>query len=185
MNCAERTTTYLFATLVVAGILACGFGGRGGGGEQPPPPTPSAPSTASPVPPSPAQLMPTEAFPAGDVIAANMQRYSQQFAQGMVPATALFRGTLAKGATQDFQAILTAGKCYTIIGVGGPTVTDLDLKLFDQNQVQIKQDVATDNFPVLGLSSDRICPQDNGNYRVQVEMYDGSGEFGVQVFATP
>lgn len=121
---------------------------------------------------------------ANDFIAVNMTARQQQFAQGMVAATPLQRGSLTTSQTQDFQAVLTPGRCYKIIGIGGPTVTDLDLVLFDPNGVQIQQDIATDNYPVLGLSQP-LCPTVPGAYRVQVKMYSGQGEFGVQVFSSP
>ena len=120
----------------------------------------------------------------GDVIGITMLRRSQMVAAGMTTATPIFRGTLAEHGTQDFQAVLQPGKCFKIIGVGGMTVRDLDLKLFDPNGVQLQQDVATDNYPALGVES-QICPSTAGAYRVQVEMYQGNGDFGVQVFQTP
>jgi hypothetical protein len=183
----ETLTRHAFGALVLAGVLACGWGGRNDGpAPAPPPPSVPAVPAVSPTPAAnPVQLVPTSVVGSGDPIVESMKRYAQQFAQGLVPASALQRGTLPKGGVQDFQAILELGKCYAILGVGGPTVADLDLRLYDQNQVQIKQDTATDNYPVLGMPNDRICPQVSGLYRVRVEMYDGQGEFGVQVFGTP
>ncbi len=164
-----------FAVLALAASLACGSGG-----ETPPaptpPPAPAAPPVATPKvePPGPAT---------GDVVGITMQRRAQMVAAGMTPATPILRGTLTEGATQDFQAVMQAGKCFKIIGIGGMSVQDLDLKLFDPNGVQLQQDVATDNYPALGVESP-ICPSIAGAYRLQVQMYRGSGEFGVQVFET-
>lgn len=116
-----------------------------------------------------------------DVILAGMHAQARRFAGGMVVATPMFRGSLVNGATQDFQAILQPAHCFKIVGVGGPTVKDLDLLLFDPNGVQVQQDTATDSYPVLGLHQP-ICPTSPGAYRVQVRMYKGAGDFGVQVF---
>jgi hypothetical protein len=175
MQRASTLASVSFAVLVIAGILACGSGST-----PTPPPIPAVPVpvTAPKVDPL---VPPTET---GDVIAVTMQRRAQMVAAGMTTATPIFRGTLTQGATQDFQAVLQPGKCFKIIGIGGMSVRDLDLKLFDPNGVQLQQDVATDNYPALGVES-QICPTVAGAYRVQVQMYQGSGDFGVQVFQTP
>ena len=125
------------------------------------------------------EALPPEAI--SDVILAGMHDQAKRFAGGMVVATRMFRGSLVNGATQDFQAILQPAHCFKIVGVGGPTVKDLDLLLFDPNGVQVQQDTATDSYPVLGLHQP-ICPTSPGAYRVQVRMYKGAGDFGVQVF---
>jgi len=117
----------------------------------------------------------------GDVLGQEMQRRAGQFAEGMTPATPMFRGSLDNGGTQDYQAVLQGGRCFKILGVGSEGVSDLDLFLFDPNGVQVQQDTATDNYPVLGLT-DPICPEQAGAYRVQVKMYAGSGEFAVRVY---
>lgn len=149
-----------------------------GGHTEETPPIPAAPiPPVAPTPPTTATGQPT------DVLARNMQVHAQQLAPGMLPATPIFRGTLQEGQTQDFQAVLQPGKCFKILGVGATTVRDLDLYLFDPNNVALQQDTETDAYPVLGLES-AICPQTAGQFRVQVKMYQGTGDFAVQVFAT-
>lgn len=119
----------------------------------------------------------------GDFIQSQMTMRQTQFAANMQPVMPLTRGTLAEHSNQDYQVTITPGRCYKIIGVGGVGVIDLDLKLFDPNGTQVDQDIATDNYPVIGLNQQRpLCPQTGGSYRLRVEMYQGSGEFGVQVF---
>jgi hypothetical protein len=86
-------------------------------------------------------------------------------------------------ASPKVQAVMQAGKCFKIIGIGDIGVQDLDLKLFDPNGVQLQQDVETDNYPALGVEAP-ICPSTAGAYRLQVHMYRGSGPFGVQVYET-
>ena len=68
-------------------------------------------------------------------------------------------------------------------------VTDLDLKLYapanpdGTPSALVDQDVAEDNYPVIGLARERpLCPTIAGVYRLEVTMYSGAGEFGVQVF---
>ena len=161
----------LAMVLCAVTLAACG------GHSDPTPPLPAAP--LPPVPPSP----PAVPGQPSDPLARGMQIHAQQLAPGMIAATPLFRGHLTAGQTQDFQAVLQPGKCFKIIGVGAEGVSDLDLYLFDPNGVALQQDTETDAYPVLGLES-AICPQAAGQFRVQVRMYQGGGDFAVQVFAT-
>ncbi|MBK6534385.1 MAG: hypothetical protein IPF99_33925 [Deltaproteobacteria bacterium] len=150
---------------------------------QPTMPQPGMPQPGMPQPGMPQPGMPQPTMPGGDFIASQMQMRQQQFAQGMAPVMPLTRGTLAQHSNQDYQVTITPGRCYKIIGVGGVGVRDLDLKLFDPNGTMVDQDIATDNYPVIGLNQQRpLCPQTGGSYRLRVEMYQGTGEFGVQVF---
>jgi len=163
--------------LVAVVLVACAVVLSSCGGHEDTPPLPVAP-----VPPTPPTPPATPGAPT-DALARGMQIHAQQLAPGMVPATPLFRGHLTQGQTQDFQAVLQPGKCFKIIGVGADGVSDLDLYLFDPNGVALQQDTETDAYPVLGLES-AICPQTAGQFRVQVRMYQGNGDFAVQVFAT-
>lgn len=133
---------------------------------------------AAPVP-APTALTPTATADPNDYVGTRMQQIYAQYGGGRQSVSPIQRGNLATGATQDFSVTLQAGHCYTIIGVGVPTVTDLDMFIFDPAGTQVAQDQATDNFPIV-----QACPTTAGAFRVQVKMYAGSGEFGVQVFGT-
>ena len=123
----------------------------------------------------------------GDFIATQMQMRQAQFAAGMNPVLPIARGSLATSGTQNYAVNMLPGHCYKIIGVGAPSVTDLDLKLYapanpdGTPSAVVDQDIATDNFPVIGLQR-QLCPTAAGQYRLEVTMYSGSGDFGVQVF---
>jgi len=112
-----------------------------------------------------------------DFLSNRMREISGRYAGGRAPVSPLMRGNLTTSQTQDFSIALSAGRCYTVVGVGEPSVTDLDLFLFDQNGTSVAQDQATDNFPIV-----QACPNVPGNFRVQVKMYSGYGAFGLQVF---
>ncbi|MBI2895218.1 MAG: hypothetical protein HYY06_16815 [Deltaproteobacteria bacterium] len=112
-----------------------------------------------------------------DYIANRMRQIQQQYAQGRNPVSPLMRGSLQTSGTQDFSVTLQSGHCYTVVGVGDPSVTDLDMFLFDGAGTQVAQDQATDNFPIV-----QSCPSVPGNFRVQVKMYSGYGNFGLQIF---
>jgi hypothetical protein len=168
---ALRAIAILLA-ITTAGPTGCGEDRAGGEGTPAEPtPTPTEPTEEE------------EEVDPNDAIAVEMQTRARQFAEGMTPATPLFRGTLATGATQDYQAVLQGARCFKVVGVGGQGVTDLDLFLFDPAGVQIQQDTATDSYPVLGLTHP-ICPETAGAYRVQVKVFAGSGDFGVRVYQT-
>jgi hypothetical protein len=123
----------------------------------------------------------------GDFIQTQMTMRQAQFAAGMSPVLPIARGSLETSGTQNYAVNMLPGHCYKIIGVGAPTVTDLDLKLYapadpsGAPSAVVDQDIATDNFPVIGLQR-QLCPTAAGQYRLEVTMYAGTGEFGVQVF---
>jgi hypothetical protein len=156
------------------------FAACGNEGGATPIPQPSQPPQTGQQPPATMEPQVPPADP-NDPIASQMALRATQFAEGMTPATPIFRGTLQTGENQDYQAILQSDRCFRVIGVGATTVTDLDLFLFDPNGIQMQQDTAVDAYPVLGLTHP-ICPDLAGSYRVQVRMYAGSGDYGVQVF---
>jgi hypothetical protein len=152
---------------------------------QPSMPTQPADPTAQP------GMQPMAAQPGmaggGDFIQTQMTMRQAQFAAGMGPVLPIACATLATSGTQNYAVNMLPGHCYKIIGVGAPSVTDLDLKLYapadpsGAPSAVVDQDIATDNFPVIGLQRP-LCPTAAGQYRLEVTMYAGTGEFGVQVF---
>jgi hypothetical protein len=117
----------------------------------------------------------------GDYLQGQMTMRQGQFAAGMNPVMPLTRGSLATGASQNYSVQMQPGHCYKIIGVGAPGVQDLDLKLYGPDGAQVDQDIATDNYPVIGLQQP-LCPTTAGAYRLEALMFAGTGEFAVQVF---
>ena len=125
----------------------------------------------------------TNGYAENDFVSYHMSLRARQFAAGYVPITQLYRAVMGQGQTQMVSVTATPGRCYRIIGVGGAGVRDLDLRLRDMNGNVVDQDVATDNFPVLGLQRP-LCLNWTGTFQIEVIMYSGSGEFGVQAFAS-
>ncbi|UJR80883.1 hypothetical protein [Sandaracinus amylolyticus] len=129
---------------------------------------------------------PAQGAPAApDYVSQHMNVRYSQFAPDMVPDTPLYHGYLQQGQEESFQTVLEAGRCYRLIGVGGPTMSDLDLFIVDENGNPIAQDTATDNFPVLGVGQETICPRWTGPFFVRALAYSGYGEYGLQLFRTP
>lgn len=119
----------------------------------------------------------------GPYLVEQMNLRHRQFAAGMDPVMPPATGELATNQTQNYSVPLERGRCYKIIGVGAPSVVDLDLKLYDPSNTQVDQDIATDNFPVIGLQRP-LCPAQSAQYRLEVIMYTGGGPYMVQVFGT-
>ncbi len=124
----------------------------------------------------------TNGYAEQDFVSYHMSLRARQFAAGYIPITQLFRSTMGQGQRQYVTVDAQPGRCYRIIGVGGAGVRDLDLRLRDMNGNVLDQDVATDNFPVLGLQRP-LCLNFSGTFQVEIIMYSGGGEFGVQAFA--
>lgn len=124
------------------------------------------------------------AAPTGPVdLLAQLELRRSQFAAGMSPVMPVARGTLATSDTQNYAVPLRAGRCYKIVGVGGEGTIDLDLKLYDARGEQVDADIATDNYPVIGLTR-ALCPTADATFRLEVVMYSGAGEYAVQVFGS-
>ncbi len=125
----------------------------------------------------------TDGYAQNDFVSYNMSMRARQFASGYIPVTSLFRASMGQGQSQFVTVQINPGRCYRIIGVGGPGVQDLDLRMRDMSGNVVDQDVATDNFPVLGLNR-QLCPSWSGTFQVEIIMYSGGGDVGVQAFAT-
>jgi TonB family protein len=134
---------------------------------------------------------PPVAAPAAPASAGNGQGLSldaylamrqEQFAPGMTPVLPTAYGTLETSRAQNYAVPLAPGRCYKIIGVGGQGVEDLDLKLYDPRNAVVDQDIATDNFPVIGLQRP-LCPATAMTFRLEVIMYAGRGPYAVRVFS--
>jgi hypothetical protein len=171
-------TKMLQWTGMVVMVVALAVGGAGCGRRRaraaaPPPP---APTTGSYV------VAGAYEGQATDYVSQHMAVRYQQFAPDMVPASYLQHGYLYQGQEEEFSTTFEQGYCYRVIGVGGPTMTDLDLFIVDENGNPIAQDTATDNFPVLGIGQDMICPRWTGPFYIRARAYSGYGDYGVQVF---
>lgn len=160
----------LVGSLALAGT---GCGRRRARAAAPPPPAPTSGSYV---------VAGAYEGQAVDYVSQHMAVRYQQYASDMVPSSYLQHGYLYEGQTEEFSTVFEVGYCYRVIGVGGETMADLDLFIVDENGNQIAADTATDNFPVLGLGSDTICPRWTGPFYITARAYRGYGDYGVQVF---
>jgi hypothetical protein len=133
---------------------------------------------AAPAPVAPVAMPPRPAAPAGpDPLLARLTEVSSAVAPGAAPVSQVFRGAGETHARVDYSVNLEPGRCYTFIAVGSPSVTDLDLYVFDPNRRRVTSDRERNNFPHVTHCAGMPAP-----YTVRVQMYRGSGPYVMQVF---
>ena len=81
------------------------------------------------------------------------------------------RGEADEGGARDYSHAMHPGWCYKVVGLGGEGIEDLDLRVYDPNQVLIQRDTTRDAQPYLGQMG-----------RIEVRVVMGSGPFAVQVY---
>ena len=113
-----------------------------------------------------------------DALGRALLKQIETHAPGWIKQDKLYRGTLAERARQDFLAVLTDGHCYRFLSVAGAEVQDLDLALFDANNVEVQRDVTEDPTPQLG-GSVSICPIEPMAGRLEARMRRGHGPFAI------
>ena len=91
--------------------------------------------------------------------------------QGFSRIAGPFAGGLPARLDRRVQLTLRAGQQYEIIGVCDTRCGNLDLALYDANDVLISQDVLTNNVPVLDMR-----PAITGLYTVDVTMEQCRGD---------
>lgn len=81
-------------------------------------------------------------------------------------------GSLEEGGDRNFEIQLEGGRCYAILAVGDTSVRDLDLRLLNQRGEEVDRDTGSDARPTV-----RVCPENSGNFQMQVQMTRGSGAY--------
>jgi hypothetical protein len=150
------------ATIVVLGII---------GSMMPTPGTQIAGQGSAPVQPigsTPVQPAPTTGDNPQAIILQQLQSAQAVAAQqGFQLVGQPFSGSLAQGQSWNVPAELHAGYDYRVLGVCDRDCADLDLVVFDNNGVQVAQDTATSNQPVVA-----VAPVYTANFTVQVQMFN-------------
>ncbi|MBI5487770.1 MAG: hypothetical protein HY905_10595 [Deltaproteobacteria bacterium] len=115
-----------------------------------------------------------------DYIANQIRLSHEQVASALLPVSQVNRGTLQQAEESEFLVNLPAGRCYTIVTAGVPSVRDLDVTLTSPYGQVLATDSTDDASPVLVTNP---CPQWSGDYRIKILMQYGYGAFGFQVFS--
>ncbi len=93
--------------------------------------------------------------------------------------TDMLSGDLDTAKTRTFDVELKGDKCYTILAAGNPSVKELHVKLTSPIGEEIASGKDQGSKVVVHTTP---CPKWNGTYKLEVKMFMGYGEFGVQVF---
>ncbi len=115
-----------------------------------------------------------------DYIANRLRQLYGQFGKKRRPVSAPFRGNLPTGKKQTLELRLEAGHCYTIIGTASPSVRNLDLSLTDRNGRELVRDRSKNSHPVIHTDP---CVRATGMHTVTVGVFEGFGQYAVQVFS--
>ncbi len=141
-------------------------------------PTNTAQPTAVPTGTSTAPPIATE-----DPTELLLRSKATTLAAGMQPEGAVFKQSLQEGAKGSFIASLSAGRCYTVIAVGGPGVSDVDLALMlpPLYTTDVGKDKRTDAVAVV----QNVCPAVPlpVPYRIDVGPKKGNGNIAAQVYS--
>jgi hypothetical protein len=89
----------------------------------------------------------------------------------------VFGGSFMWRRPYSFFVPMDAGRCYTVLGVGGPGVVDLDLFLFDPGNQRVALDRHYNNWPRINY-----CAAFPGNYRIEAKVKRGAGEAAIRAY---
>ncbi|MDJ0764886.1 MAG: hypothetical protein QNJ97_18030 [Myxococcota bacterium] len=117
---------------------------------------------------------------ATDFIANKIRQLHQTSGDGRVPVSPVLKGKLSTGNRKIFEIRLKAGHCYTIIGVGSPSVRDINISLLAPGGREVQRDTTKNNTPIVKTDP---CIRASGQYKILVKMFSGFGQFGLQVFS--
>ncbi|MBI2896121.1 MAG: hypothetical protein HYY06_21365 [Deltaproteobacteria bacterium] len=130
------------------------------------PPRRGAPST--PAPPRPARALPEP----GDRLGVRLARLADAaLGLGGSLVRTPERTLLTEGEHRPVPVALAGGRCHILVGLGAPSITDLDLALHELGGMQLAEDSERDAFP-----SVRFCPPRDTDVFVVLTSYQGAGE---------
>ena len=137
-----------------------------------------------PAEPLPIIPLPENLPPPADALEARLRERAPTEAALLVPDGPAFRATLAPGDRRTFTAVLRAGVCYKVLGGAEETVTDLDVLVYDPNNVLAQRDTTVGRELVIG-SERGICPSDAGAWRFELVATGGEGAVIAQLWRMP
>lgn len=106
-----------------------------------------------------------------DPLATRMTQVARAVAPGMRPASPWASARLAPFRAQ-------AGRCYALVGVGEPSVTDLDVLVFDTHKHRVAADIAANSTPIVHL-----CAKQSETWIGETRVRKGVGVARAQWFA--
>lgn len=95
-------------------------------------------------------------------------------AMGMAQTGPISEGSLPEGVDATVDVELHGGECYTFVGLGGPAVRDLDVRVVGEGDEELGRDVTHDR-----QAAAQVCPERSGEYHLVVTMTEGHGSYMV------
>lgn len=110
---------------------------------------------------------------------ASLDELVTRFLPDHVPLSPQGTVVLAQGETYAFTQRVTAGVCYAVAAIGREGLSDVDVRLSREGRV-IAQDVQLDAYPLV-----HYCPASDGELRVSLRAFTGSGTAAFQILVDP
>jgi hypothetical protein len=100
-----------------------------------------------------------------DLLRSQLSQAAMQRAPGAEPVDAPLGGFLGSRQSVTQFVTLQAGRCYTVLGVGGQGVADLDIVLYNPNGKRVASDIGFDPTPMV-----QHCAQWPGAYKIEATV---------------
>lgn len=113
-------------------------------------------------------------------VAERIRARHRAVGEGRQPVTDLVTGRLRTSEEHRIPLEVEGGRCYVVIAAGMPSVRELNLRVLDPYGNERARDETRDAFP-----SVRFCPSVAGRWTVEIDMFNGYGQWGAQAFAGP
>jgi hypothetical protein len=109
---------------------------------------------------------------------------SSHLPSGARPMGAPFAGQFAEGQILEQKVQLVLGKCYTVVALALPPVTELNVELFAEGDdgPPLASDDATGPQAVLGSRNECFKPEKTGPARLVLTVVAGRGVAAAQLF---
>ncbi len=99
------------------------------------------------------------------------------------PLGAPFAAQFAQGQVLEQRVQMNEGKCYTVVAVALPPVTELDIELFEEGgEEPLAKDLTRGPQAVLGSRDTCFRPPKTGSYQLVLTVRSGQGVAAAQVF---
>jgi hypothetical protein len=113
-------------------------------------------------------------------VAGRVRQVHARHGEGRRPITDLLTGRLSAGERAEHRFRVTGGQCYVVVAAAVPSARDLDLEIRDPYGNRRAADEGAGATPHA-----KVCPDVAGSYVARVYMFQGYGNYGVQVFVGP
>lgn len=108
---------------------------------------------------------------------------SSHLPSGARPLGVPFAGQFTAGQVLEQKVQLTAGKCYTVVAMGLPPVTEVDLLFLEEGSDEpIIRDETKGAQAVLGSRNACFKPTSTGSVSLRLQVVTGQGVAAAQVF---